>query len=175
VLLVDGNLRRPGLKGVFPNVPRDGLSNILIGEGKLAACVIGSGHPLLDVLGSGPVPPNPVELLAGPHWRNFLSEATEKYEQVIIDTPPALLASDAVVLSTSVDGVILVVRAKRDSRGVARRAWCMLSDVHARIFGAVLNAAQVARGGYYRQQLRAYYDYQHDVDGTGQHRPPART
>jgi len=174
VLLVDANLRRPGLRQLFEQIPREGLSNILIGEAKLATCAVKTDHPLLEVVGSGPVPPNPVELLGGEHWRNFLTQAAEKYDQVIIDTPPVLLASDAIVLSTTVDGVILVVRAKRDSRGVARRAWTLLSDVNAHVFGAVLNAAQVARGGYYRQQLRAYYDYQHDVDGFGQNRPPAK-
>lgn len=163
VLLIDANLRRPGLKGVFTDLPGAGLSNILIGEGKLSDCVSTAHHPLLHVLGSGPVPPNPVELLGGQHWRSLLQEAAEKYDQIIIDSPPVLLASDAIVLSTSVDGVILVVRAKRNSRGVARRAWCLLGDVNAHMFGAVLNAARVTRGGYYRQQLRTYYDYQHEI------------
>jgi len=79
---------------------------------------------------------------------------------VLIDTPPVLLTSDAGVLATTVDGVILVVRANRNSRGVARRACNLLADVNAHLFGAVLNAARVTRGGYFRKQLRAYYEYQ---------------
>jgi capsular exopolysaccharide synthesis family protein len=167
VLLVDGNLRRPRLGEMFKQVPREGLSNVLIGQGSVQALAAKTDHPLLDVLGSGPIPPNPAELLGGQHWRTFLAEAAKQYDQVIIDSPPVLLASDSTVLATGVDGVILVVRAKRDSRGVARRALTQLSAVNAHLFGAVLNAAQVARGGYYRKQLRAYYDYQPD-------QPPAK-
>ena len=89
-----------------------------------------------------------------------------RYDQVIIDTAPVLLASDALVLATAVDGVVLVVRANRNSRGVARRACTLLTDVGAHIFGAVLNAAQVTRGGYFREQLRAHYDYQADTTTT---------
>ena len=75
-----------------------------------------------------------------------------------------LLTSDAVVISTAVDGAILVVRARENSRGAARRACNLLGSVNARLFGAVLNAAQATRGGYFRQQLREYYDYQSDLD-----------
>lgn len=175
VLLVDANLRRPGISRVFSNVPKDGLSNILIGEGKLAAYAVKTDHPLLEVVGSGPIPPNPVDLLGGEHWRGFLAEAAEKYDQVIIDTPPALLASDAIVLATTVDGVVLVIRAKHNSRGVARRAFGLLRDVHAHVFGAVLNAAQIARGGYFREQLRAYYDYLPDADAAAATSPPQKS
>ena len=89
---------------------------------------------------------------------------------MIIDTAPILLASDACVLATSVDGVILVVRANENSRGVARRACQLVSDVGGHLFGVVLNAAQVRRGGYFREQLRTYYDY-HAESGAGE--PPA--
>jgi capsular exopolysaccharide synthesis family protein len=170
VLLVDANLRRPRLATLFRQVPPEGLSNVLIGQASVQSSAAKTDHPLLDVLGSGPIPPNPAELLGGQHWRNFLAEAAKQYDQVIIDSPPVLLASDSTVLATSVDGVVLVVRAKRDSRGVARRALTQLSDVGAHIFGAVLNAAQVARGGYYRKQLRAYYDYQPGAESAGEQR-----
>ena len=82
-----------------------------------------------------------------------------------------MLASDGIVLATAVDGVILVVRAKKDSRGVARRACTLLADVSAHVFGAVLNAAQVTRGGYFREQLRAYYDYRPDDAASGPAQP----
>ncbi|MGB0716446.1 MAG: hypothetical protein ACPGXK_11240, partial [Phycisphaerae bacterium] len=73
---------------------------------------------------------------------------------------PALLASDSLSLATMVDGVILVVRANQNSRGVARRACRLFAAVNAHLFGAVLNAARVTSGGYFREQLRTYYDYQ---------------
>ncbi len=167
VLLVDANCRRPGVHKVFKNVGPKGLSNILVGEGSLASYVARTDIPLLEVLSAGPIPPNPAELLGSEQCRTFLEEATASYDQVIIDTPPVLLASDAIVLAAAVDGVILVIRAKANSRGVARRACTLLTDVSARMFGAVLNAAQAARGGYFREQLRTYYDYQAELE------PPA--
>jgi capsular exopolysaccharide synthesis family protein len=180
VLLVDANFRRPRLKHIFENIPDRGLSNLLIGDGTLSSSAVQSNVPMLDLLGSGPTPPNPVELLNSEPARALLVEATGKYDQVIIDTAPVLLASDALVLGPAVDGVILVVRAKLNSRGIARRACGLLTDVGAHLFGAVLNAAQVTRGGYFREQLRAYYDYQADVEVTAptkpvippQHEPP---
>ena len=105
--------------------------------------------------------------MGGEHFRSFLQEAASRYDQVIIDTTPVLLASDALVVATLVDGAILVVRAKENSRGIARRACRLLADVNAHLFGAVLNAAQFARGGYFREQLRTYYDYQSEAEPTG--------
>ncbi len=165
VLLVDANFRRPALAKMFGKSGGSGLSNLLIGEGTLASHVVKTDLPALDLLSSGPVPPNPAELLNSEQSRAFLEEATSRYDQIIIDTAPVLLASDALALSSAVDGVILVVRANKNSRGLARRAWHLLTDVNAHLFGAVLNAAQVTRGGYFREQLRAYYDYQSDEEG----------
>lgn len=159
VMLIDANLRRPELHRVFEGVSQQGLSNILVGEGTLATSVSKTKIPNLDVLGSGPLPPNPIDLLTGSRWRDLLAEAQKQYDQIIIDSPPVLLASDAGVLATTADGVILVVRANRNSRGVAKRACTLLSHVNAHMFGAVLNAARVTRGGYFREQARAYYDY----------------
>lgn len=167
VLLVDANLSRPALHKVFDGVKPHGLSNILVGDGALSGCVCKTNLPQLDVVGSGPMPPNPVDLLTGQYWRDFLRDAIAQYDQVLIDTPPVLLTGEAGVLATTVDGVILVVRANRNSRGVARRACNLLADVNAHLFGAVLNAARVARGGYFREQLRAYYDYQPEPGESG--------
>ena len=112
------------------------------------------------MLRSGPTPPNPAERLASPQVREFLEAATARYDQVIIDSPPVLLATDASVLATGVDGAILVCRAKENSRGIARRASDLLLSVNAHIFGAVLNVAQTRRGGYFREQMATFYDYQ---------------
>jgi Mrp family chromosome partitioning ATPase len=90
----------------------------------------------------------------------LISEAAGRYDQVIFDGPPVLLVSDALVLASVVDGVIMVCRAKSASHGVIQRAREQLEQVNARIFGAVLNAARTARGGYFREQMRSYYDYQ---------------
>ncbi len=178
VLLVDANFRRPGLAKIFPNVGGAGLSNVLVGDGSLSQHAKPSGFPLVDLLGSGPLPPNPAELLGGETFNAFLEDAISRYDQVLIDTPPILLASDALVACTATDGVVLVVRAKENSRGLVRRAVSLLSGVNAHVFGAVLNAAQVTRGGYYREQLRSHYDYQMEADlatGTSQAALPPAT
>lgn len=167
VLLIDANFRRPHLHKLFRSTGGKGLSNLLIGEGTLAECAARTDLPALDVLFAGPMPPNPAELLGGDVGRRLFREAAEKYDQVIIDIAPVLLASDALVASSLVDGVVLVVRARENSRGVAKRACSMLTNVGAHLFGAVLNAAQVTRGGYFREQLRAYYDYQSEDDPSG--------
>jgi capsular exopolysaccharide synthesis family protein len=160
VLLIDANFRRPALHRVFENIPATGLRNLLAGDADLASCAGQTTIPLLDVLGSGPTPPNPVELLGGEACRALLEEATSRYDQVIIDTAPILLASDALVMAPAVDGVVLVVRANVNSRGIARRASTLLVEVGAHLFGVVLNAARMRRGGYFREQLRTYYEYQ---------------
>ncbi|MFQ5589935.1 MAG: polysaccharide biosynthesis tyrosine autokinase [Phycisphaerae bacterium] len=167
VLLVDANFRRPGLRDVFEQVSQRGLSDVLTGKESLEACVTKTKVELLDVLGSGEIPPNPSELLGSEACRNLLKDALARYDRVIVDSAPVLLASDALTLATSVDGAILVVRAKVNSRGAARRACTLLVDVGAHVFGAVLNAAQVARGGYFREQLRTYYDYQLKPEAKG--------
>lgn len=160
VLLVDANFRRPALGQLYGTGNGVGLSNILIGQKKLAEVVRSTSVPNLDVLPSGPIPPNPAELLGGAFMHEFLAAAQERYDQVLFDTAPILLVSDALVLSSIVDGVILVARAQVSSRGVVNRARELLERVNARVFGAVLNAAQVRRGGYFREQLRTFYDYQ---------------
>ncbi len=161
VLLVDANFHRPALQQIFSGTRREGLSNVLVGQGRLAELVSKTGLPNLDVLTCGPIPPNPTELLASSYMRDLLTEATGLYDQVILDGPPLLLVSDGLVLTGLVDGVILVCRAKATSRGMVQRAREQLERVNGRIFGAVLNAAQVRRGGYFREQIRSYYDYQH--------------
>ncbi|MHC4696228.1 MAG: polysaccharide biosynthesis tyrosine autokinase [Planctomycetota bacterium] len=164
VLLIDANFRRPALQNVFTQLRIEGLSNILVGEGSLESSTSQTNLPTLDVLASGPIPPNPAELLGSEACRALLEEAVSRYDRVILDTAPVLLASDALMLGAAVDGAILVVRAKENSRGAARRAHILLRDVGTHLFGAVLNAAQVARGGYFREQLRAYYDYQAEAE-----------
>ncbi len=160
VLLVDTNFRRPSLHNLFPDAGREGLSNALIGMGRLENLVRHTPLPNLDILVSGPIPPNPAELLSSTYMRELITQAVERYDQVIFDGPPVLLVSDALVLAGLADGVILICRARANSRGVAQRAREQLERVNAHLFGAVLNAAQVRRGGYFREQFRTFYEYQ---------------
>jgi len=159
ILLIDANFRRPSLHKAFGLPNQRGLSNLLVGQGRLADFAANTDLPNLDVLVAGPCPPNPAELLASSYVREALAKAVEDYDQVIVDGPPVLLVSDAVVLGTMVDGVIMVCRA-RSSRGMVQRAKTQFGLVNARLIGAVLNAVETTRGGYFRKYYRAFYDYQ---------------
>lgn len=160
VLLVDANFHRPTLHQLFGKSQRLGLSSALVGRARLEELVQPTELPNLDLITSGPIPPNPAELLASSYLRDLIAQASERYDQIIFDGPPVLLVSDALVLAATLDGCILVCRAKGTSRGVVQRAREQLERVKGRLFGAVLNAARVRRGGYFREQIRTYYDYQ---------------
>lgn len=160
VLLVDANFHRPTLHRVFSKSQRQGLSNALVGRGTLQDLVQNTDLPNVDVITTGPTPPNPAELLASSYLRELIAEAGGLYDQIIFDGPPVLLMSDGLVLASTLDGAILVCRARLTSRGVVQRAREQIERVNGRIFGAVLNAAAIRRGGYFREQIRTYYDYQ---------------
>lgn len=159
VLLVDCNFRRPTIRGVFEGTQPDGLSNVLVGQRTLreaaTSCEVGN----LDIVASGPMPPNPAELLGSPQMQALLEEARTTYDRVIIDGPPALLMSDALVLAIQVDAVIIVARAGSSAKGALRRVREQLQRINARVIGGVLNGAKARPGGYYRQQYREFYEY----------------
>lgn len=163
VLLVDCNFRRPGLNQAFGNLKPQGLSNILIGQCELKDLVTPSDVPTLDLLAAGPTPPNPAELLGSTYFRAFLSEAAGLYDQVLLDGPPGLLVSDALIAATAVDGIIVVSRAGSTSRGALLRLRDTLDRVGAHVLGVILNAAEVQAGGYFKQMYRTYYDYDEEA------------
>ena len=159
VLLIDCNFRRPAIRSAYAGTRPEGLSNILIGEGKLEEFVTKTSLPNLDVLSSGPLPPTPAELLGSAQMRDLLKQASERYDRVILDGPPTLLVTDATVLALLVDGVVLVGRAEENTRGELRRARDQLDGINARIVGAILNGVKAKAGGYFRQQYREFYEY----------------
>lgn len=163
ILLLDANFRRPSLHKAFSVPNHKGLSNLLVGQGSLDDFVCQTDLPNLDVLASGPCPPNPAELLTSNYLRDTLARAAETYDQIIIDGPPVLLVSDAVVLSAIMDGTVLVCRA-RTGRGLVQRAKTQLGLVNSRIIGAVLNAVETTRGGYFRKYYREFYDYHEEME-----------
>ncbi len=164
VLIVDANFRRPAYHRIFGVSPKRGLSNVLIGDARFEDIVVQTQVKNLDVVVSGPLPPNPAEMLGSEQMGDFIAHVSNVYDHVILDTSPVLVASDACALATRVDGVILVCRARLNSRGVGGRACSLLTRVGGHIFGGVLNAAQISRGGYFREQLRTFYDYNADDD-----------
>ncbi len=173
VLIVDCDLRRPRLHSHFSIPNTRGITNYLSGETDLDSLLQTYEHlPNLKILTAGPVPPNPAELLGSNEMRKLLSELGERFTHVIIDSPPAISFTDASILSTMVDGVMLVVQGGRSSRAVVRRAKQQLTDVSANIFGVVLNNVKLeSQEFYYAGYYSSYYapaDEEDDVDdGSG--------
>ena len=156
VLLIDADLRRPSVHKTLGMGPRSGLSNVLTGSVTLDHAITRS--PILSnlfVLPAGTPPPNPAELLASSNMRDFLNELREKYDHIVIDTPPTLSVTDAVVLSQRVDAIILVIRSSKTTKQALRRSRDILMQVNAKITGVLLNAVDLSSPDYYY-----YYEYQ---------------
>jgi len=173
VVIVDCDLRRPRLHAHFDLPNSRGLTNWLSGETDLDSLILSyDKQPNLRLLTSGPVPPNPAELLGSEEMRKLLIQLSEKFAHIIIDSPPAISFTDASILATMVDGVVLVVHGGHSSRAVVRRAKQQLLDVGANIFGIVLNNVKVEAYDYYSNYYSAYYasDY-YDSEATGADAP----
>jgi polysaccharide biosynthesis transport protein len=163
VLIIDCDLRRPRLHAHFNAPNTKGLTNWLSGETDIDSLM--QTYPQqanLKFLTSGAVPPNPAELLGSDEMRKLLALLTERFAHVVIDSPPAISFTDASILSTMVDGVVLVVHGGRSSRAVVRRAKQQLLDVGAHIFGVVLNNVKTETQDYY---YSGYYSSSEYVDG----------
>jgi capsular exopolysaccharide synthesis family protein len=160
VLIVDADMRRPQLHRVFEVSNDAGLSSLIVGEGDLEAIVKTSHVPNLFVLPCGPIPPNPAELLHTEGFAKLLKAMAQRFDRVIIDSPPAGVVADAIVLSTQVDGTLVVLKAGQTSRDAAQRAVRSIADVNGRIFGAVLNDLDLndqRYGQYYQYYRYGYY------------------
>jgi capsular exopolysaccharide synthesis family protein len=163
VLIIDCDLRRPRLHAQFDVTNAKGLTTWLSGEKDLDNLIQSHAKtPNLKLLTSGPVPPNPAELLGSDEMRKLLGILSERFAHIIIDSPPAISFTDASILSTMVDGVMLVVHGGRSSRAVVRRAKQQLLDVGAHIFGVVLNNVKVESQDYY---YSSYYSHYYSTEG----------
>ncbi len=167
VLIIDCDLRRPRLHAQFELPNARGLTTWLSGEKDLESLIQTSEKTAnLKILTSGPVPPNPAELLGSDEMRKLLGILGERYAHIIIDSPPAISFTDASILSTMVDGVMLVVHGGRSSRAVVRRAKQQLLDVGANIFGVVLNNVRAEAQDYYYSGYYSHY-YSEGEQGPG--------
>src|SRR5215212_10090862 len=165
VLIIDCDLRRPRLHTQFEVTNSKGLTTWLSGERDLENLLqTFAKTPNLKILTSGPVPPNPAELLGSEEMRRLLGILSERFAHIIIDSPPAISFTDASILSTMVDGVMLVVHGGRSSRAVVRRAKQQLLDVGAHIFGVVLNNVKLESQDYYYSGYYSNY-YSSETDG----------
>jgi polysaccharide biosynthesis transport protein len=156
VLLIDADLRRPSIHKTLGMGPKTGLSNVLTGNATLQQAVVRSNIlPTLFVLTAGTPPPNPAELLASANMKDILLELGEQYDHIIVDTPPTLSVTDAVVMSTRADAVVLVIRSGQTTKQALRRSRDLLMQVNARVAGVLLNAVDLSSPDYYY-----YYEYQ---------------
>lgn len=166
VLIIDADMRRPSTHKAFKVSHLPGLSSFLSQGVEIDGLIKELAVPNLSLLTSGPIPPNPAELISSSRMRELLHQATERFDHVLIDSPPLMNVSDPLVLSSLVEGVILVVQAGRSSRGAIRRARIELGRVGSKIFGVVLNNVDLKREGYgdYYYNNRYTTSYESDDD-----------
>jgi succinoglycan biosynthesis transport protein ExoP len=150
VLVLDCDLRRPRVHAHFGMSNSRGVTNYLSGDSQVSELIQTYDKlPNLKVITSGPVPPNSAELLGSEEMRKLLYLLSENFTHIVVDSPPAISFTDASILSTMVDGVMLVVHGGRSSRAVVRRAKQQLQDVGAHLFGIVLNNVKLEGTDFY--------------------------
>jgi succinoglycan biosynthesis transport protein ExoP len=159
VVIIDADMRRPRLHSIFNMKNGEGLSSLLaseITEAEITASVKQDDRSKLFVMTSGPIPPNPAELIGSEQMVKLLRLLQTKFDHIVIDSPPIASFTDGVLIASMVDGVILVVHAGRSSRQVVRRSRQMLQEIGAKIFGVVLNNVNLNnKDNYYYYQ--SYY------------------
>lgn len=156
VLLIDADLRRPSIHKSLGLGPGNGLSNLLTGSASLEQAIIHSTIlPNLYLLPAGTPPPNPAELLASSNMKELLAHLREQYDHIVIDTPPTLSVTDAVILSPCADRVVLVIRSGQTTKQALRRSRDLLMQVSAKLSGVLMNAVDFSSPDY-----SYYYEYQ---------------
>jgi len=179
VVIVDADLRRPGISRALGIREAKGLSGILTGaygvDETLARIDELTG---LFVLPAGPRPPNPADLLSSPTMGQLIGELRQRFDHLVIDSPPALAVTDATVLSRLVDGVVLIVESGMTARAALTRTHQILESAGAKILGVVLNKIDLRRDGYYGSYYRGHYYYYYHYYGYGEEEttpaPPAK-
>jgi capsular exopolysaccharide synthesis family protein len=168
VVIVDCDMRKPRIHKMVQSKKKRGLSTFLSGGGELDDFIHPTPVPNLSVLQCGHVPPNPSELISSDKMRELLGLLTERFDYVILDSPPLATVTDPMILSTLVDGVILVVKSGKSKSELVRRACQDLNGVGAKILGVVLNDLDIRREGYdYYNYYRYYSDYTDHTKSNG--------
>src|SRR5438874_2268793 len=163
VLVIDADFRKPGIAAAMGMSNEKGLSNILRGEQSVDEVLLQANTlPNLWVLPAGPIPGNPTDLLSSPDMARLVEELRQRFEHIVLDSPPILLMTDATVLSILSDGVVLVVEGGVTPLGAVLRAHRIIENAGGKILGVVLNKVDVRRGTYYGSYYgygRGYYNY----------------
>lgn len=160
VVIVDCDMRKPRIHKLLQLAKGEGLSTLLSSGGDLNRFISRTSVPHLSVIPCGFVPPNPSELISSENMKELLRSLSERFDYVLIDSPPLFSVSDPIILSTLVEGVILVVKSGQSKSELVRRACQDLSSVGARILGVTLNNLNLRKDGYdYYNSYRQYVDY----------------
>ncbi len=165
VLIIDCDLRRPTTHKIFGVDGTNGLSTYLSQNTEIEGLIQKLQIPNLSLLPCGPIPPNPAELISSARMKNLLKLLSERYDHILIDSPPLINVTDPVILSSMVDGVIMVVHGGKSPRTVVQRARQELLGVGAKIFGVVLNNVDLNREGYDNYYYNYNRYYHHDNRG----------
>jgi capsular exopolysaccharide synthesis family protein len=164
VIVVSADLRRPRIHEFFGLKNKVGFTSVLLGEAKLAdVCQPVPGQPRVMLVASGPVPPNPSELLASPRTDNVLQAMRERADVILLDCPPVLPVTDAAVLGPKADGALLVATAETTTRKQFARTVEILRQVGTPLVGTVLNGVSI-EGAY---GYSYYYRYYAATGGNG--------
>ena len=159
VLLVDSDMRKPRLHGIFKKKNEKGLSNFLCLQAKFEGVVQKTDIDNISLVTGGAYPPNPSELIISHRMREFIDSARAKYDYVLFDTPPVAVVTDAVVLSKVIDGVIVVIEGQKTSKRVLPRIFQILNDAKVKVIGTLLNRISLKNRNY------QYYYYYHRYYG----------
>jgi capsular exopolysaccharide synthesis family protein len=164
-LLVDTDLRRPVLHSIFNLSRSKGISNYLVGKSGLEDVIFKTDIDNLYLMPCGTLPPNPSELLGSKAMKECINELRNQFDIILFDSPPIMAVTDAAVLSSAVDGVILVVKAGQTDRNAVIRSYEILKNIPNRILGALLNVVNIegVYGSYYYYYYHYYY---YGKDGT---------
>lgn len=156
VCLVDCDLRRPRLHRIFDRTGDAGVTNVIVGDATLDEVVKPSMVQNLWTVPAGPTPPNPADLLHSDRFKKFLSDLSDRFDRVVLDSPPVVPVTDSAIISTLVNGTVFVVRAFATSRHMSRQGLRTLRDVDSPVIGVVLNAVNLNRREY-NYSYRYYY------------------
>ena len=163
VVLIDADLRKPVQHQIFEVDNRQGLTSVLLQKVEAENAMHNGLVENLHVMTSGPIPPNPAEILGSERTQQMLQQLLDEYDYVFIDSPPILAVTDAAILSTIVDGVVLVVNYAVTRNELAREAVEQFKKANARVLGVVLNQVQMESSDY-----KYYYYYYHSNDEENQ-------
>ncbi|MBP1712202.1 MAG: putative Protein-tyrosine kinase [Deltaproteobacteria bacterium] len=159
VLLIDADMRKPRIHTIFNYENGAGLSSYLSGNARLESIIQNSGIPNLSYVPSGPIPPNPSELLGSLLFKNTLDTLKDTFDHILIDAPPVLGFADSAILSSMVDGTMMVVVGGKTPRETLHQAREILFQVNARILGVVINRVDIRRSAYNSYYYRYHYYY----------------